>query len=185
MSASSSPTPSTWCLRFRTWRLLPQPLLAGKWWRGFQNIYTLSIKRNITSLELTLIKIQSIKMNHNCMGTDLFSYSTPWPRCIKFAFEHKSEKFNTNLFLTNQNRALRTSVWFFRFAFKRKFYATGPLPSTSQRTNVCLSKKRVNLRLGEITRGNFSKITETVRLPGTEHGTDNSQYGSCITPFEI
>ena len=28
--------------------------------------------------------------------------------------------------LTNQNHALRTCVWFFWFAFKRKFYATGP-----------------------------------------------------------
>ena len=49
------------------------------------------------------------------------------PRCIKFAFERKSEKSNANWFLTNQNRALRTCVWFFRFAFKRKFYATGPI----------------------------------------------------------
>ena len=32
------------------------------------------------------------------------------------------------LILTNQNRALRTCVWFFWFAFKRKFYATGPIP---------------------------------------------------------
>ena len=47
-----------------------------------------------------------------------------WPRCIKFAFERKSEKSNANWFLTNQNRALRTCVWFFWLAFKRKFYAT-------------------------------------------------------------
>ena len=33
----------------------------------------------------------------------------------------------------------------------------------------------------EIARGNFSKITETARLPGTELGTDNSQYGGYIT----
>ena len=42
-----------------------------------------------------------------------------------------------------------------------------------------MSKKRINS--GEIARGNFSKITETARLPGTELGTDNSQYGGYIT----
>ena len=47
------------------------------------------------------------------------------PRCIKLAFERKSEKSNANWFLTKQNRALRICVWFFWFAFKRKFYATG------------------------------------------------------------
>ena len=47
------------------------------------------------------------------------------PRCIKFAFERKSEKSNATWVLTNQNRALRTCVWFFWLAFKRNFYPTG------------------------------------------------------------
>ena len=51
---------------------------------------------------------------------------TQRPRCIKLAFERKSEKSNGNWFLTNQNRALSICVCFFWFAFKRKFYATGP-----------------------------------------------------------
>ena len=53
------------------------------------------------------------------------------------------------------------------------------LPSTSQRTNVCLSQKGVTC--SEIARGHFLKITETARLPGTEFGTDKSTYGSYIT----
>ena len=56
-----------------------------------------------------------------------------WPCCIKFVFERKSEKSNANWFLTNQNPALRTCVWFFWFAFKRKFYATGPVSHISNR----------------------------------------------------
>ena len=47
-------------------------------------------------------------------------------RCIKLAFDQKSQNSNANWFLTNQNRALRICVWFFWFAFKHKFYATGP-----------------------------------------------------------
>ena len=58
-------------------------------------------------------------------------YSHPscihWPRCIKCAFERKSEQSYSNWVLTNHNRALRICVWFFWLALKRKFYATGPL----------------------------------------------------------
>ena len=65
---------------------------------------------------------------HNIFVLSLpLSFSCHWPRCIKFAFERKSEKSNANWVLTNQNRALRICVWFFWLAFKRKFYATGPL----------------------------------------------------------
>ena len=41
-----------------------------------------------------------------------------WPRCIKFAFERKSQKSNANWVLTNQNRALRICVWFVWLAFR-------------------------------------------------------------------
>ena len=60
------------------------------------------------------------------------------PCCIKSAFERKSEISNANWFFTNQNRTLRTCVWFFWFAFKRKFYATGPwsLRGFSHKSNV-------------------------------------------------
>ena len=44
---------------------------------------------------------------------------------------------------------------------------------------VCLSQKGINC--SEIARGNFSKITETARPPGTELDTDKNQCGSYIT----
>ena len=53
------------------------------------------------------------------------------------------------------------------------------LPSTSQKTNVCLSQKGVTC--SKIARGNFSKITETARFSGTEFSIDKSQYGGYIT----
>ena len=42
--------------------------------------------------------------------------------CVQFFYT-----WNANWVLTNQNCALRACVWFFWFAFKHKFYATGPI----------------------------------------------------------
>ena len=36
-------------------------------------------------------------------------------------------------------------------------------------------------KCGEIAKGNFSKITETARLPGWEFAADKSWYGGYIT----
>ena len=60
-------------------------------------------------------------------------YPKGWHRSIykwytMVSIERKSEKSNTTWFLTNQNRALWICVWFFWFAIKHKFYATGPWP---------------------------------------------------------
>ena len=63
-----------------------------------------------------------------CIVVCVWKFISQWPRCIKFAFDRKSEKSNANRVLTNQNHALRACVWFFWFAIKRKFlYATGPM----------------------------------------------------------
>ena len=48
-------------------------------------------------------------------------------RCIKFAFERKSEKSNANWILTNQNCALRTCVWFFLICVQTQILCNGAM----------------------------------------------------------
>ena len=68
-----------------------------------------------------------------------------WPRCIKLAFDRKSDKSNATWILTNQNRVLRTCVWFFWFAIKRKFYATGPMKNKNKQTNKQTQNKQLDV----------------------------------------
>ena len=49
------------------------------------------------------------------------NFTWHWPRCIKFAFERKSEKSNTNWLLTKGLRLI------FLICVQTQIYATGPL----------------------------------------------------------